>query len=60
VTRQHLRTHAWHESRAFSSAVKITGGSLVFLAGITPVDEQRQAFAVPGMLTELQAVAALP
>jgi enamine deaminase RidA (YjgF/YER057c/UK114 family) len=40
--RQHLRTYAWHESRAFSSAIKVTGGSLVFLAGMTPADEQRR------------------
>ena len=41
-TREHVRTHAWHEARAFSSAVRVTGGSLVFLAGMSPVDEQRR------------------
>ncbi|HEV8642482.1 MAG TPA: RidA family protein [Methylomirabilota bacterium] len=40
--RECVRTHAWHETRAFSSAVKVTGGTLVFLAGMTPVDEQRR------------------
>jgi enamine deaminase RidA (YjgF/YER057c/UK114 family) len=42
MKREHVRTHAWHEARAFSSAVKVTGGSLVFLAGMSPVDEQRR------------------
>jgi enamine deaminase RidA (YjgF/YER057c/UK114 family) len=42
VAREHVRTHAWHEARAFSSAVKVTGGSLLFLAGMSPVDEQRR------------------
>jgi enamine deaminase RidA (YjgF/YER057c/UK114 family) len=41
-TRQHLRTYPWHETRAFSSAIKVTGGSIVFLAGMTPADEQRR------------------
>lgn len=40
--REHVRTHAWHEARAFSSAVKVTGGTLIFVAGMTPVDEQRR------------------
>jgi 2-iminobutanoate/2-iminopropanoate deaminase len=40
--RQHVRTHTWHEARAFSSAVKVTGGTLIFVAGMTPVDEQRR------------------
>lgn len=40
--REYVRAYPWHETRAFSSAVKVTGGSLVFLAGMTPVDEQRR------------------
>lgn len=40
--RRHVQTHAWHEARAFSSAVTVTGGRLVFLAGMSPVDEQRR------------------
>src|SRR5688572_30972574 len=40
--REHVRTHAWHEARAFSSAVKVTGGMTIFLAGMTPVDDQRR------------------
>lgn len=46
MKREHVRTHAWHEARAFSSAVKVTGGSLVFLAGMSPVDEQRRLVGV--------------
>jgi enamine deaminase RidA (YjgF/YER057c/UK114 family) len=37
-----VRAYPWHEARAFSSAIKVRGGSLVFLAGMTPVDEQRR------------------
>lgn len=40
--REHVRLHPWHEARAFSSAVKVTGGALVFLAGMTPVDDERR------------------
>lgn len=42
IGREHVRTHPWHEARAFSSAVKVTGGTTVYLAGMTPVDDQRR------------------
>ena len=42
ASREHLTTAPWHASRAFSSAVKVTGGSLVFLAGMSPVDADRK------------------
>jgi 2-iminobutanoate/2-iminopropanoate deaminase len=41
ASREHLTSVPWHTSRAFSSAVKVTGGSLVFLAGMSPVDANR-------------------
>jgi enamine deaminase RidA (YjgF/YER057c/UK114 family) len=37
-----VQTRPWHAARAYSSAVKATGGTLVFVAGMTPVDEQRR------------------
>lgn len=40
--REHVQTAAWHKTRAFSSAVKVTGGTLVFLAGMVPVDSERR------------------
>lgn len=40
--REHVRTRPWHEARAFSSAVKVTGGTTIYLAGMTPVDENRK------------------
>ena len=43
---EHIRTYPWHEARAFSSAVKVTGGSLVFLAGMSPVDADRTLVGV--------------
>lgn len=42
LTREHVSTYPWHEARAFSSAIKVTGGSLVFLSGMAPVDGQRR------------------
>jgi enamine deaminase RidA (YjgF/YER057c/UK114 family) len=39
--REHVRVHPWHEARAFSSAVRTTGGTTIWLAGMTPVDENR-------------------
>jgi 2-iminobutanoate/2-iminopropanoate deaminase len=42
AARQHFTSVPWHASRAFSSAVKVTGGSLVFLAGMSPVDAERK------------------
>ena len=42
ASREHITAVPWHTSRAFSSAVKVTGGSLVFLAGMSPVDAERK------------------
>lgn len=42
MTREHVRLHPWHEGRGFSSAVKVTGGTTVYLAGMTPVDSERR------------------
>jgi 2-iminobutanoate/2-iminopropanoate deaminase len=42
LRREYVQTRPWHAARAYSSAVKVTGGTLVFVAGMTPVDEQRR------------------
>lgn len=42
MKREHVLSAHWHASRAFSSAVKVTGGTLVFLAGVTAVDGERR------------------
>jgi 2-iminobutanoate/2-iminopropanoate deaminase len=42
LKREYVLTRPWHAARAYSSAVKVTGGTLVFVAGMTPVDEQRR------------------
>ena len=36
-----MQSAAWHPTRAFSSAVKVSGGTLVFLAGMVAVDSGR-------------------
>ena len=41
-SREHVKTRPWHETRAYSSAVKVTGGTTVYLAGVTPVDGERR------------------
>lgn len=41
-TREHVKTRPWHETRAYSSAVKVTGGTTIYLAGVLAVDEKRQ------------------
>jgi 2-iminobutanoate/2-iminopropanoate deaminase len=56
MKREHVRTHTWHEARAFSSAVKVTGGSLVFLAGMSPVDEQRRLVGVADFDRQVEQV----
>jgi len=40
--RERVQTARWHDARAFSSAVKVTGGTLIFLAGMVPVDGERR------------------
>lgn len=40
--REHVKTRPWHETRAYSSAVKVTGGTTIYLAGVTPVDGERK------------------
>lgn len=41
-TREHIKSRPWHETRAYSSAVKVTGGTTIYLAGVTPVDGERK------------------
>ena len=42
LKREHVQSAAWHATRAFSSAVKVSGGALVFLAGTMAVDSGRR------------------
>ncbi len=53
---EHIRTFPWHEARAFSSAVKVTGGSLVFLAGMSPVDVHRELVGVADFDAQVEQV----
>jgi len=56
VATEHIRTYPWHEARAFSSAVKVTGGSLVFLAGMSPVDADRTLVGVADFDAQVEQV----
>ena len=42
LKREYVQSAAWHPTRAFSSAVKVSGGTLVFLAGMVAVDSGRR------------------
>ena len=53
---EHIRTYPWHEARAFSSAVKVTGGSLVFLAGMSPVNADRTLVGVADFDAQVEQV----
>ena len=56
ASREHLVTVPWHTSRAFSSAVKVTGGSLVFLAGMSPVDAERKLVGLDNFDAQVEQV----
>jgi 2-iminobutanoate/2-iminopropanoate deaminase len=56
AAREHITAVPWHASRAFSSAVKVTGGSLVFLAGMSPVNADRKLIGVGDFDAQVEQV----